>query len=268
MSRKAPPPVPLPKTGEKSGWAGWLFGIGLLLWWFGGYGLVIYGTLDDRGPFAFLTGWQIALFGGANMLVGAGLGVVIIFVLPGRLFRLWHRLAPQSPLAAFLDRNMRAATRSRGETAALAAARWAEMDDAARLAALRRQRNITLGIACALLLMTWGVERYVAITANRDAGQPLARLVVAADGTLVRHGHGSWVQVSGVTAQRDAVMEYDYSIRGHAYRDYYTPLLPAGWQASQQVTLLEKDETIPRYHDRWDRADPPGPIEGELATGG
>ncbi|MDE2516816.1 MAG: hypothetical protein KGL12_12375, partial [Rhodospirillales bacterium] len=47
-----------------------------------------------------------------------------------------------------------------------------------------------------------------------------------------------------------------------------TPLLPAGWQASQQVTLLEKDETIPRYHDRWDRADPPGPIEGELATGG
>lgn len=261
-----PPSVSPAAKGQGSPRARLAFTLVLLLWWFGGYGLVAYGAVTDRGPFAFLTDWQVALFGGSNMLVGAGIGALLIFLLPGRLLAWWRRCAPESAWAAFLDTNMRAATRSRRELAADAQIRWAAMDAAQRQAVLRRQRGVMLVLACALLAATWAVAAYVRITANADAGRPLPLL--RADAAPGTGGGSKWVRVVGAAPDTDAVMERDYTIRGHAYRDYYTPLLAQGWQRGDRVDLVEKDETMPAYHDRWDAPDPPGPIEGRLAAGG
>jgi hypothetical protein len=39
----------------------------------------MHGAIADRGPFAFLIDWPNALFGGANMVLGALAGTVFVF---------------------------------------------------------------------------------------------------------------------------------------------------------------------------------------------
>ena len=268
MARKHPQSVPTHGASPPRRGGGWVFSLILLAWWFGGYGLVAYGAVTDRGPFAFLIDWQTALFGGSNMIVGALIGAVIIFWGPPRLARLYRRMRPDNAFAIDLDQRMRTAMMSRGQTAALAADRWARMDDADRLAVLRRQRNVMFGVACVFLILTVGLATYVSVSADVDAGQPLTQLRVVADQPVSLGGKSAWVHVVGAAPLTDGVMARDYTIRGHAYRDYYTPLVPPGWHAGQRIYLVEKNVTIPGDHDADDQANPPGPIEGDLSTGG
>jgi len=78
MARDKPQSAHATGTDEGMCGRGWMFTL-MLLWWFGGYGLVVYGVMTDRGPFALLIDWQSALFGGYNAMVGALIGAVFIF---------------------------------------------------------------------------------------------------------------------------------------------------------------------------------------------
>jgi hypothetical protein len=243
---------------------GW-FTAAMLLWWFGGYGLVVYGLVADRGPFAFLIGAQEALFGGANFLVGGLLGTVLIFFVPGWLSRLFLRLRPGSALAATLNRRLSIAEMHLTDEAARRA--WARRDPRSKAARLRRFRNGALVVALLVLPVAWGVATWVRVSANGDAGRPLTQIVLRAEQPVALDGASAWVHVVNGAPQRDVVITRDYSIRGTRHHDVYTPIVPPGWHDGQRITLLELDRTYPHADEK---APPPpsGAIEGELSTGG
>ncbi len=246
----------------------WLFTLVMLVWWIGGYGAVVYSLVEDRGPFAFLLRWQEALFGGSSLILGAGAAAVIIFLGPplvvGRLRRLW----PRSALIADLHGQMSRANRSRGQIAAEAAARWETADTAQRIQMARRGRNFGLGMAAVCLTLGFIASTWLRLSADADAGQPLTPVTLSRSKPIDLGKASPWVRIMNGQPRLDSVLELDYSIRGHAYRDYYTPLLPPGWQTGDPVYLVEKDVTLPRYHDASDSPDPAGPIEGDLTPNG
>lgn len=246
----------------------WLVGILMLLWWFGGYGAVIYSLIEDRGPFTFLLRWQEALFGGSNILLAAGIAAIVIFLGPpfviGRLQRLW----PDNPVIADLGSQIRRASRSRAELTAESRARWDAADGAGKLRIARRTRNAGLYFAAASFIIALVVAVWTNIATNTDAGKPLTPVTMRPDAPIVLGNSSPWVHVVNGTPLLDGVFARDYSIRGHAYRDYYTPIVPPGWHSGGRIYLLERDDTIPRYHDAQDIADPPGALEGELSPGG
>ena len=246
--------------------AGGLSGSIVLIWCVLGYGLVVYGVVEDRGPFACLIDVQRAAFGGSNVMVGAVAGVVLIFLAPKWVLRYLHRILPANALIADLDRRMHLATLSRSEAAARAIARWNSLGDAERLAVLRRRRNIALGVAAGVMLATWATNIYVRVSSNADAGQPLTRISPAAPISLGKAS--SWVHVVDGTPALAKVVRRDYHLRSTAYSDYYTPILPPGWKPGERVYLVELDDTIQANHQPADVPNPPGPIEGELSTGG
>ncbi|WP_459698264.1 hypothetical protein, partial [Acidisoma sp. C75] len=238
------------------------------VWWFGGYGMVVYSLVEDRGPFTFLLRWQEAAFGGSNLLLGAGSAAIVIFLGPPVVIGWLQRLWPQNALIADLRRQMTRAGRSRREIAADAAERWETTDTAQRIAMARRGRNIGLGFFVGALALGFVLSTWLRLSADADAGKPLTAVTLSRAAPIDLGKASPWVRVMNGQPRLDSVIVLDYNIRGHAYRDYYTPLLPSGWQAGDPVFLVEKDVTIPRYHDAEDSPDPAGPIEGELTPGG
>jgi hypothetical protein len=249
---------------------GWLFSCVMLLWWFGGYGMVVYSVVEDRGPFAFLLHWQSALFGGSNPMVGAVVGGVAFFLGPPFVARRLRRVWPRNALLAEIDARLRRASRTRGELAAESRARWETADPAGRIRIAQRTRNIGLGFAAFSLAAGLAISTWLHITEDADAGKPLTPVTLAPGAPIALSGSSDWVRVTNASPLPDAVLTHDYTIRHHAYRDYYTPLVPAGWHAGERIYLVEQDDTV-RHDDssRNDsRADPAGPLEGELSSGG
>lgn len=247
---------------------GWLVGTLLIVWWIGGYGMVVYGVTTDRGPLAFLIDAQLALFGGSNMVAGALVGALLIFHGPPLLARLLLRLWPGNRFIQGFHRTVAQAMKPRSQAIAEGKLRWATMDQAARLAALRRRRLGALIIAAILLATMAAIATYVRTTTNADVGRKLTQVVLPAGHPIELRGASDWVHVTGARPLRDHVVQRDYSIRGHRYRDFYTPLVPRGWQPGERIYLLEKDETFPDDHNPSEIANPPRPIEGRLGMGG
>ncbi|MEK6423591.1 MAG: hypothetical protein V4801_28720 [Burkholderia gladioli] len=252
----------------------WLFTSVLLLWWFGGYGWVMVDLVRDRGPFAFLLRWQTALFGGASLLVAAGLAAIVIFLGPRCAVRGLRRVWPGNALLAELDMQLRDAGRSRGALTARSRATWREADAAARLRIARCARNIGLGMAGVALIAGGGLSAWLHWVEYADAGRPLTPVALVANRPVALGDASDWVRVSGASPQRDAVLVRDYTIRRSAYRDYSTPLVPAGWRKGDRVYLIEEDHTV-RLGNGEDndadsdlRANPPGLLEGTLSFGG
>lgn len=256
------------KTGPTDAHGNPLFTLLLMAWFFGAYGLVVWGVVADRGPCAFLLDWQRAAWGGSSMVLGALLGAVVVFWGPSLLGKIAGRLWPASPVVARYNQRMQLAMMSRGEAAARARIVWNGMDDSARLRMVTRRRNGALIVAAVLLVSTAAVNLYVSRRANADVGRPLRPVVLGSAAPLLPEGATPWVRVFGAHPLMEGVMQRDYSIRGTPYRDYYTPLVPAGWTPGQAIALIEKDETYPDLHRPQDIPDPPGPIEGALSGGG
>ncbi len=249
----------------------WLFACTMLLWWFGGYGLVMYDVAVDRGPFSFLVRWQGALFGGSSLVASGLVAVVVIFFGPPWLLRRLRRLRPDSALIADLDAQMRLAMRSRGELRAQARTRWDAAGTDGRIRMARRVRNTALGMAVAGLVIASAISAWIRLVEDKDAGRPLTAVTLSASAPIAIGEASDYARIGNATPVLDAVYVRDYSIRHTAYRDYYTPLVPAGWQPGQRVYLLEQDGTVlhhGRDEDTSARADPPGPLEGELSFGG
>ncbi len=256
-------------TAERApGQRSWLIGLSLLVWWIGGYGLVAYGVVTDRGPFAFLLDAQRAVLGASNMAAGALLGACLIFLGPVWLARLLLRLWPESRFLQGFHGTLRQSMASRAEIAAKGAASWATMDRAARLAALRRRRRGALLTAVTILAATAALATYLRVTTNADAGRPLTPVVLTAGQPIDLHGASPWVHVTGAIPLRGAVVQRDYAIRGVRHRDFYTPLVPRGWHRGERIELLEKDRSFPDDQGPRAAADPSGPIEGRLSAGG
>lgn len=245
-----------------------LFTLAFLAWCCGVYGLVIWGALSGRGPFTCLTTWQVALFGHSSTLLAAIVGTALVFGVPFLLGRVAQGLWPASPAVARFNRLFRRTLRSRGEVVRQAQAAWAAMDETARRRSVTRRRNGALIVAAVLLVSTAAVNLYVSRRANADVGRPLRPVVLGSAALLLPEGATPWVRVFGAHPLMEGAMQRDYSIRGTPYRDYYTPLVPAGWTHGQAITLIEKDETYPDLHRPQDIPDPPGPIEGALSGGG
>ncbi|MBN3727013.1 hypothetical protein [Burkholderia sp. Ac-20379] len=248
----------------------WLFTPVLLLWWVGGYGWAIVDIVRDRGPFALLLHWQTALFGGSSLLVAAGLAAVAIFLGPRWAVRGLRRVWPGNALLADLDAQLRDAGRSRGALAARSRAAWRESDAAGRLRIARRARNIGLGMAGIALIAGGGLSAWLHWVEYADAGQPLTPVALVANRPVALGNASDWVRVSGASPQWDAVLVRDYTIRRTSYRDYSTPLVPAGWRKGDRVYLLEEDRTVRRGNDDENdrQANPPGLLEGSLSFGG
>lgn len=253
-----------PKQADR----GWVFTALLLLWWFGGYGLVVWGTVAGRGPFAFLLTWQTEAFGGSSMILDALVGAVIIFWAPPLLGRVAGHVWPASPAVARYNQRMHLAMMSRGEAAARARMVWAQMDEVAKRRSLIRRRNGALIVAAVLLAATAAGNITIGRIANADAGRPLRQVVLGSSAPLLSADASPWVRILGAHPLMDGVMQRDYSIRTSRYRDFYTPLVPDGWRSGMPVALVEMDQTFPDDHDPSEIADPPGAIEGELSAGG
>jgi hypothetical protein len=264
MSRRKPMRhrVPAPVVHEAQPGRSRLFTLALVTWWIGGYGLVMYGAIADRGPFAFLIDWPNALFGGANMVLGALAGAVFVFWGPPLLAHLFLRLCPNSPLAAAFKQRMSLAMMSRGQAADVARSYWERLDDTARRALLRRRRNGALICAVVCVAGSWGVATYIRVSANAHAGRPLVQLALQARAVSL-DGASRWVQVTNATALTDASIARDYAIRGTAHRDVYTPLVPPDWHTGGRIFLVEEEDTYPADRDAA-AANPPGPIEGRF----
>lgn len=256
-------PVP-----EQNPVPGWLFSTALLLWWIAGYGLVVYSLVEDRGPFAFLLSWQDRLFGGSSLIIAAGIAAIVIFPGPGWLIRGLHRLWPTNPVITGLNSRMRQAMRSRHQIANDARARWVEADWVEKARIARRGRRTGLIMAAAAFGLSLAVHVWVHVEANADAGEPLTPITVSSEHPIDLGKASDWVRVENGIPLRDAILARDYTIRGHAYRDYYTPIVPADWTKGERIYLLEKDMTSPGDQDAQDSPDPPGSIEGELSVAG
>ncbi|GAB0118986.1 hypothetical protein [Acidisoma sp. 7E03] len=268
-SRPRPRPArPAPAAGPPVERGSRLFTLALYAWFFGAYGLVVWGVVSDRGPCAFLLDWQRAAFGGSSLVLGALLGAVVVFWGPSLLGRIAGRLSPASPAVARYNQLMRLAMMSRSEAAARARMVWNGMDDGARRRMVTRRRNAALIVAAVLLVGTAAVNLYVTRSASADAGQPLRPVMLGGSAPLLPEGATPWVRVLGAHPVMEAAMQRDYSIRGTPYRDYYTPLVPEAWTPGSPIALLEKDETFPDLHRPQDIPDPPGAIEGVLSDGG
>jgi hypothetical protein len=252
-----------PATARHGG--GW-FTVAMLLWWFGGYGLVVYGIVADRGPFAFLIGAQEALFGGASFIVGGLAGTVLIFFVPGWLSRLFLRLRPHSALAAALNRRLDIAETHLTNEAARRA--WAERDPHSKAARLRHFRNGALVVAILAMPVAWGVLVWARVSANADAGRPLTQILLRTDQAVSLGGASPWVQVANGVPRRDVAVTQDYRIRGTAHHDVYTPIVPPDWHEGDRIPLLELDRTYPHQGEAAPPPAPSGAIEGELSTGG
>ncbi|GAB7536183.1 hypothetical protein [Burkholderia sp. 3C] len=251
----------------------WLFTSVLLLWWFGGYGWVIFDIVRDRGPFAFLLSWQTALFDGANLLVAAGIAAVAVFLGPRWAVRGLRRVWPDNAVLADLSAQLRDAGRSRGALSAQSRAAWRDADAAGRLRIARRARNIGLGMAGVALAAGGGLSAWLHIVEYADAGKPLTPVALVANTPIALGNASDWVQVSGALPKLEAVFVRDYTVRRTSYRDYLTPLVPlvpAGWRKGDRVYLLELDSTVRRGNDDDNdrQANPPGLLEGSLSFGG
>lgn len=246
----------------------WLVTSVLLVWWIGGYGGIAYSLVVDRGPFTFLLRWQDALFGGSNLILGAGAAAIVIFLGPPLAMRALRRLWPHNAVIADLHGQISRAGRSRRQITAEAAARWETADTSQRIQMARRGRNFGLGMAAVCLILGFLASTWLRLSADADAGQPLTPVTLARGTPIDLGPASSWVHVTNAQPRLDTVLEYDYTIRGHAYRDYYTPLLPPDWQTGDPVYLVEKDVTSPHYHDASNSPDPAGPIEGDLTPNG
>jgi hypothetical protein len=255
-------------TAERHRIPGWLFTTVMLLWWFGGYGAVVYSLVEDRGPFTFLLRWQDALFGGSNVMLGAVVAGVVIFLGPQLLVRKLRRLWPTNAVLADLDSQMDSASRSRSEIVAEANAQWADADTNLRVRILRFTRNAWLIIAAGALLVALVIATWVRVIVDADAGQPLTRVAVSRDTPLVQGRVSNWVHLTQGTPLQQAALPRDYTIRGHAYRDYYTPIVAPGWQAGDRLYLLEEDDTPSGDPNTSSSAYYAGSIEGELSFDG
>jgi hypothetical protein len=270
MSRKRPTRTPVSTVLARKASPGrsWLFGTVILIWWFGGYGLAVYGVVADRGPFAFLLDWQSAVFGGSNIILGVLAGAVVVFWGPPLLARVYLRLRPNSPLAAAFKHHMDTAMMSRGEAANVARARWDRLDDVARQAFLRRRRNWAPACAVIFVLGSWGIATFIRVSANADAGRPLTPLALRANTPMSLDGASRWVHVTNASPVTDATIERDYDLRGTAYRDFYTPLVTPGWQGGERIFLVEEDDSFPDDEKPSGVVSPRGPVEGEISMDG
>jgi hypothetical protein len=255
-------------TAERHRIPGWLFTTVMLLWWLGGYGAVVYSLVEDRGPFTFLLRWQDALFGGSNVMLGAVVAGVVIFLGPQLLVRKLRRLWPTNAALADLDSQMDSASRSRSEIVAETRAQWADADTNLRARILRFTRNAWLTIAACALLVAFAITVWVHVVVNADAGQPLTPVAVPHDAPLVQDRASHWVHLTQGAPLQQAMLPRDYTLRGHAYRDDYTPIVAPGWRAGDRVYLLEEEDMPSGDPDAGSRANSVEPIEGELSFDG
>jgi hypothetical protein len=248
--------------------APWLFAMMLLAWWLGAYGAVVYGVVTDRGPFAIVLRLENGIFGGSNAILTALLAAFVIFLGPLYAARALHRIRPDSSALADLDLQMANAFRSRAEIIEAGRITWDQSDHDGRIRIARRMRRLGLWMVAISIGAAFVTSIWVRAAADADAGQPLTKVTVPLRKPIEIGNASHWVRIIGARPNFDAMLTRNYTIRGNSYRDYYTALRPPGWHPGDRVYLLERDVTIPGYHDPDDTPDPSGPIEGDLSFGG
>ncbi|MDX5930550.1 hypothetical protein [Acidiphilium acidophilum] len=230
--------------------APWLWMLGM----FTAYGLFGYGALTDRGPFAFVTNWQIDLFGSASPIVGMMGGAVVVFTLVPWVLRRWAarggRFAPGPDVIRMIS--------AQGPDAG-----GYVMTPARRVRVGRIIMGAGIAVGVLGLAVTFGVRAY----ADRNAGERLP-VVVLGDHRPGVPGWTHWVEVKGAVPLRGGVFEHVYSIRNSRYHDFYTPLVSGGFEPSQRIYLVEEDNGRDAYRRFGAHSGSAAPMRGYVDVGG
>lgn len=217
------------------------------------YGLVAYSTLTDRGPFAFLLNWEIAIFGSTQPQPVMVFAAVVIF---GVMPKFWRYLAYKAGMTrtlAAIDAFNRSAPAHR---------------ILPPVDVIQRRGRWWCGVGLGLVLISCGAGAVSYYQAARPGPiEPLPVLTVSS-AALAMPKATQWVEIRGGVPLTDDIFVHPYTIRLHFYKDYYTPIVPPYWRKGDKIYLVEKDEGGGDYKDAWNKPDPQGPIRGSLRQGG
>ncbi len=222
--------------------------LAILVWYGGGFVLLMAGVLAQAGPFGWLAAWQVRHWGGDTLIVTVlpafvliAAPVVILQMLPRHPDRPFL-LGAQDAIAPGRNTAIQPPTPARMAQVLLACARG--------------------GFAAAGLFLAAGGMGFELIQriGNEGAGQPLPELglaAVATPGAVLP----PYARLVGVVAQPDHAWTHDHAVRQTRYSDRYVPLTDPGWGPGDAVTLLEEDRSVVGDPvDNWS-----GPVEGALA---
>ncbi len=223
-----------------------------VLWYLGGFALLMAGALLQVGPFAWAAAWQVRHWSGDNFVLSFLPGFAVL-ALPVVLLQ----LLPRRPEWPFLFGAQNAFSSPPGVPLSRPAPEYM-----ARLL-LRLARG---GFVVSALCLVAGGVGYVAVlgVGGRGAGQPLPRLSLADTmGDLLP----AYAVLTGVVPHPEASWVHDHAIRQTRYHDVYTPLTGPDWHPGDAVSLLEErshvmDDSTPSVD-----TDAGGPVEGRLGRG-
>ena len=251
--RPRPPTAPsVPPPPPASRWAA-IGKAAILVWYGGGFALLLLGVLVQAGPFGWAAAWQVRHWGG---------DALVLTVLPGFLLLaapvVVLQLLPRRPGWPFIA----------GAQDAIAPGR----NFAVRPVTPDRMAQVLLtcaraGFVAAALFLAAGGIGFVAIgrIGNRGAGQPLPELTLA-QATAPGATLPAYARLAGVTARPAFGWTHDHAVRQTRYRDRYIPLTGPSWRPGDLVMLLEQNGgAIDRSGVGDGLPEPAGAIEGSLA---
>ncbi len=222
----------------------------MLLWFLGGFGVLLVGTLLQVGPSGWASAWQVRHWGYDNPMLSFLPGFVVLAI-PLVVLQLVSRRRAGAVLRGAQERLYQPGPPISGPPSPERMA-WA---------LLRLARGGL--IAAPLFLFAGGIGfGLVVLVGSRGAGARLPELTLIA----VARAHG---ELPGYARLVDAIRRpettwlHEYAVRQTLYRDAYTPLTGAGWTNGDPVVVLEK-----RSAAAGEATDALSPVmEGGLARG-